>query len=501
MEEKSLVKYDFSYRRNSWRDIFVYIISIYSYAKYKITTDKIFKICMEILNYFNYNYFEILKIAYMRHMKKQTLYMKIYNTIYFTLLVIYTAISYILTYYFGKEKSIIESLASKELSAKTYITKLDMHLEKSDHEIKHIINIPNTLINLKSLIIEYCDISELPDELVNIEHLNMTGCQNLRILPKTYTKIKYLFCERSRISELPNTYTQIVDLFCNGCNNLISIPDTYENLDSIEMNETSIENISSNWKKLRRLDATNNNNIKYIPNTLTNLETLYLKNCRNLESIPNTLLKLKVLHITNNSKIKIIPKELTNLEALNIGNTNIEDIPCEFQYLEILNICNTPIKNIPTYPILETLHINNMTNIEILPETLYNLKVLNLSDNITLKYIPYNILNSNVTISSNTIGRLHGNNLPTDNLFTERTISNTKVQSLYIAAYNLFIKNMKQLESKTSNEKINHINIILSNNEKPLQCPKCKRYIDNENFLNKFRVHPKYGCVYRCCCG
>jgi Leucine-rich repeat (LRR) protein len=266
------------------------------------------------------------------------------------------------------------------------------------------------LIQLEILICANCHIVELPNTLVNLKILRCNFNLNLKNIPKEYSNLTILDCEECHITELPNTLTKLKILKC-GNNDIKNIPKEYSKLKYLDLNYdclSSCGNITELPDTLTELQTLNceTTRLSSIPSTCTNLEFL---NCGQtlIKKIPPTLIKLKSLDCYDsameespeiselttlycqNTKIKSLSPKLINLISLNCSDIkNIYDLPKEYHKLEKLDCSWTNISCIPKeYCQLEELICNCCLKLEEIPDTLVNLENLNFW-NCPIKLIP-----------------------------------------------------------------------------------------------------------------
>lgn len=104
-----------------------------------------------------------------------------------------------------------------------------------------ISNIPDTLINLKELDIEFSNCTSIPDTLINLEYLNASNTE-ITTLPDTLTCLKHLYIYNTPISTISDTFINLKILEC-PCTNIDKIPDSICNLDNINCSNTFIKSL------------------------------------------------------------------------------------------------------------------------------------------------------------------------------------------------------------------------------------------------------------------
>ena len=196
-------------------------------------------------------------------------------------------------------------------------------------------------IRINSEKIEY-----IPDNLMNLEILEIVECPNIKEIPKNLPKLRCLkiffgiveFMDEKEnlIKEIPKSLNNLKVLDLHFTLNKIEIPETVEQLTLMNCPNIEINNLPN----LKRLHITNPE-LKEIPKSLTNLTYLYVDMCKNLKEIPETLTNLEELHIRGYNNIKEIPETLTNLKELHIiGYNNIKEIPETLINLRVIDTYN-----------------------------------------------------------------------------------------------------------------------------------------------------------------
>ena len=182
-------------------------------------------------------------------------------------------------------------------------------------------------INELEFLDDICDdIEYIPETLINLKELIVEGKNNIEISDKL-VKLDCIICiSGTQISFIPDTFVNLTSLTCIGAE-LKYIPETLIYLEHIDCPDNNIKIIPEELVNLKYLNCSNNI-IDFIPDKLINLT--YLDCSENhIYELPNTLTKLIKLKIKNNG-IECLPKTFINLEHLNISNSIILEIPETF---------------------------------------------------------------------------------------------------------------------------------------------------------------------------
>lgn len=239
----------------------------------------------------------------------------------------------------------------------------------------------NQINNIKELYINYCKgLTNLPDDLENLERLQMINCENIEninILEHAHN-LKYLCINNcDQLTDIPNILN--LEILCaEDCNgfvvikNLSKIKSLYlnsafninlyefsknssylENLEYLDITSTLISDISilENSKKLKYLDISECN-ITVLPR-LDNLEELRAINCKNLISISNISNKIRKLNINLCVSLINLPTNLENLEKLYmedcINIRNLDSLKNSAKLLRINVIGCDKLKILPDF--------------------------------------------------------------------------------------------------------------------------------------------------------
>lgn len=199
------------------------------------------------------------------------------------------------------------------------------------------------LLNVEKIIIEGCQIAEIPKEiggLFNLTYFNLSK-NNLKELPKeigNLTNLTHLLAGENNLKELPKEIGNLINL-------------TYLNINFNEYLEEIPKEIG-NLIDLTFLGLYVNG-LKKIPKgigKLINLNELDLSNNK-LKKIPTEigkLINLKRLDLANN-KLKELPVEIThlkNLDDLSLGGNDLSKLPKDIitlKKLKHLNLTKMPL--------------------------------------------------------------------------------------------------------------------------------------------------------------
>jgi hypothetical protein len=176
---------------------------------------------------------------------------------------------------------------------------------------------PYKYIKIHSEEIEY-----IPDNLMNLEILEIEECPNIKEIPKNLPKLRclkiffnteeFMDNKENLIKEIPKSLNNLKVLDLSFTLNKIEIPKTVELLTLMNCPNIKIDNLPN----LKHLHITNPD-LKEIPKTLTTLTHLYLDMCDNLYEIPETLINLKEIYIRGCNNL-IIPNKIRTLPNIKI---------------------------------------------------------------------------------------------------------------------------------------------------------------------------------------
>ncbi|KAK3187958.1 hypothetical protein Dsin_027519 [Dipteronia sinensis] len=245
---------------------------------------------------------------------------------------------------------------------------------------------PNLLVELD---MSYSNLQYLwkdTKDLGNLRRISLQGCKQLIEVPD--------------LSRAPKLHVMNLD----GCSNLTKFSKISRNVKELYLSKTAVEEIPSlrHLTSLETLDLSGNTRLKNLPTGmihLTSLEILRLDGCSNItkfpqiswaitklylggvdiEEVPDSVIKslnkLVKLDLCGNTRLKNLPSmsHLTSLSSLNLkGCSNITEFPEVSVETEELHLSGTVIDEVPNSAI----------------ESLYNLVILDISDNTRLKNLP-----------------------------------------------------------------------------------------------------------------
>ena len=171
--------------------------------------------------------------------------------------------------------------------------------------------------NLKELNISWTIISELPDNMFNLEKLDCSYNKNISVIPKSSKKLKSININGTSIKELPELNTTLKDLEIGG-SQIRKLPEKLKILNNCNISNLEISELPKEIKIGGNLYI-DRNNFKTLPKNIEVNGYISIYGCPNLEYIPDTL---KVIpYLGNNKSLKRIPKQiLLNQEELNKMN-------------------------------------------------------------------------------------------------------------------------------------------------------------------------------------
>ncbi|WVZ83206.1 hypothetical protein U9M48_030376 [Paspalum notatum var. saurae] len=240
-------------------------------------------------------------------------------------------------------------------------------------------------------------------KLMDLVHLDLSQCINLRVLPQSFGKLhNLLFLDMS------------------GCLNLVSLPESFCDLCCLEhLNLSSCHDLRElplslgNLQQLIILDMSNCHKIRSLPISLCSLlhlEDLNLSSCYELQELPEDFGKvhgLRILDLSDCHRLQTLPgsfTDLINLEKLILCDCwELRKLPESFgnlQKIQILDLsCCSQLVALPEsltkITNLEHLNLSCCFSLEMMPGyygCLKKLKVLNISYCFNI-YIPEGISN------------------------------------------------------------------------------------------------------------
>ncbi|KAI5315214.1 hypothetical protein L3X38_044390 [Prunus dulcis] len=384
----------------------------------------------------------------------------------------------------------LKSLPSK-FSAQNLVV-LDISSDKVGPQLW---NEDQSPVNLKRIDLHFCRyLTEVPNlsRSLNIEHLNLPGCESLVEIPSYFqhlSKLTYLNLSRcykiknlpempcnlefldlswTRIEELPSSvwsHEKISHLDIRNCGHLKSLPSNSCKLKlSNSFSLYGCKSLCEMWELPRNTTVLDlrGTTIKELRNTsiiesVVGLTAIKLINCKSLVSLPTNIWKLKSLeslHLSGCSKFQHFPEiseAMKHLEESVVGLTAIKLIDCK-------SLVSLPT-NIWKLKSLESLDLSGCSKFQHFPEILEamkHLEFLNLSGTM-VKEVPPSIGNL-VALRKLDLGDSKYLEVVQDYLFRltslqELDLSSTKIKSLPAsikqAAHlsSLFLNDCKSLES------------------------------------------------------
>jgi hypothetical protein len=252
-------------------------------------------------------------------------------------------------------------------------------------------------------------LSTLPDAFAQachtftrLQHLNLSGCSNLRQLPRSICSISSLqaltLCDCSALVELPDEdylSKKITHLDLGGCSSLANLPSGIFNLKLLQ--ELNLTGCSSLWQlphplkgqgyalpRLEKLLLEGCESLQQLPDAiccLPSLQELSLKGCVQIWRLPDEGYKLGKLHtldLQDCSCLRMLPSGICRVKSLRVllldGCTALYKLPESFGNLTSL----------------EVLSLQGCSNLAYLPDAfgeLESLQTLRL-DNCKLSQLP-----------------------------------------------------------------------------------------------------------------
>ncbi|GLJ56287.1 hypothetical protein SUGI_1215060 [Cryptomeria japonica] len=175
-----------------------------------------------------------------------------------------------------------------------------------------------------------------PNDLSQLQHLDLTCCKRLTSLPDTIGNLSQLqhldlgWCDR--LNNLPDTIgnlSQLQQLNLERCVSLDKLPDTIGDLTRLErLNLESCRNLNNlpssigNLSQLQNLNLRCCDRLSRLPDGICNLaelKNLYLGKCESLDSLPinvGDLCKLQHLDLEGCIELKYLPSTIGNMSEL-----------------------------------------------------------------------------------------------------------------------------------------------------------------------------------------
>jgi Leucine-rich repeat (LRR) protein len=214
---------------------------------------------------------------------------------------------------------------------------------------KHLVNLPENIYLLKSLLIA-----------------DFSGCLSISRLPDFSRNIRYLYLNGTAIEEMPSSIgglRELIYLDLGGCNRLKNLPSAVSKLGF-----------------LKKLDLSGCSSITEFPKVSNNIEELYLNGTaiREIPSSIECLVDLAELHLRNCKQFEILPSsicKLRKLQRLNLsGCLQFRDFPevlepmvcLRYLYVEQTRITKlpSPIGNLKRLACLEVRNCHYLEDID-----------------------------------------------------------------------------------------------------------------------------------------
>ncbi|GMN23018.1 hypothetical protein TIFTF001_050255 [Ficus carica] len=216
--------------------------------------------------------------------------------------------------------------------------------------LEHLPEISKPMPKLRILNLEYSGIIDLPKSIYNligIEYLYLSHCQNLKSLPTTVCKLKYL-----------------KNLALNSCLKLEYLPEILEPMPNLSI----LQLLYSGIKELPESLLEN----------ITGVRTLEFSYSKNLELIPPNIYNEIHLDFTGCLKLKSLPRPLSNgtnlVQTLRLKSTNIRRIPknIKFSKLRELDISRCRfLQSLPELPLtIEKVEATGCTSLKMVSNLL-----------------------------------------------------------------------------------------------------------------------------------
>ncbi|KAB5512683.1 hypothetical protein DKX38_029711 [Salix brachista] len=198
--------------------------------------------------------------------------------------------------------------------------------------------------NLVSLLLVFCSsLTEVPSSLQHLhklEHLDLSGCNNLRSFPMLDSKV-------------------LRELHIDRCLDITKCPTISQNIIWLSLNETSLKEVpQSVTSKLEHLDLSGCSKITNFPEISRDIRSLCLDKTA-ITEVPSSiqfLKKLDYLSVSGCSKLESFPEitePMTSLRWLRLDNTGIKELPLSIKdmvYLDELALDRTLIKMLLELP-------------------------------------------------------------------------------------------------------------------------------------------------------
>ena len=246
------------------------------------------------------------------------------------------------------------------------------------------------------------------------ESLDLSGCENLKVLPKLSTQIKKLSllnCSRLESVENLAEMTEITSLDLTNCRNLISptlpegithlilagcenlkvLPKLPKGLTYLDLSDWEIQELPELPKGVDHLILAGCENLKVLPELPKGLTYLDLSGCENLEGLLELPRGLTHLDLFGWKKLAILPPLPDTLTYLNLADCEnlkvLPELPKGLTYLDLSGCYGLEV--LPELPKgLARLSLSGCENLEVLPKLPEALNSLDLSGCYNLEALP-----------------------------------------------------------------------------------------------------------------
>ncbi len=246
------------------------------------------------------------------------------------------------------------------------------------------------------------------------ESLDLSNCENLKVLPKLSTQIKKLsllncsrlesvenLAEMKEITSLDLTNCRnlispilpegITHLILAGCENLKVLPKLPKGLTYLDLSDWEIQELPELPKGVDHLIFAGCENLEVLPELPKGLTYLDLSGCENLEVLPELPKGLTYLDLSSCENLKVLPELPKGLTYLDLsGCENLEgllELPRGLTHLDLFGWKKLAI--LPPLPdTLTYLNLADCENLKVLPELPKGLTYLDLSGCYGLEVLP-----------------------------------------------------------------------------------------------------------------
>ena len=230
---------------------------------------------------------------------------------------------------------------------------------------------------------------ELPKGLA---HLNLAGCENLKVLPELPKELTYLDLSDWEILELPEIPKGLTHLILAGCEKLKGLIELPEGLDHLDLSGCEkLEVLSELPKGLNHLDLSGCEKLEVLPELPKELTHLDLFGWKELTILPPLPQTLTYLNLSSCENLEVLPELPNGLKRLDLsGCEKLEVLPELPKGLTRLNLSGCEkLKVLPDLPdTLTSLDLSGCYGLEVLPDLPDTLTSLDLSGCYSLEALP-----------------------------------------------------------------------------------------------------------------